>query len=324
MDYDPFVVKQPPPYPKNIFKIGEGHILEWEFPKKDKDAKTNIPEIFIKRQHSNIGNNRVFTSITEAENILNEYHTVSPNLFIFQVSRCGSTLLARALEADASNRVFLEPQAIFGLFKDGVNSENEKQIISTFRIIMRSFGLCHYRGQKNLIFKFSSPHLLHFGLIRKAFPNVPSLFLYRHPVEVIASLLNNWTPWMQRHNLQRLCNHKNESIEKMEALSHEEIALFGLESFFRVGLKNSNEFSRFLNYTELPEAIYDLHHEYFSSPFSGNLKVSLKYHSKWPGKIFKADSEDKRKSMPATLLGQIEKQLVPLFEKLENKRLSDL
>jgi len=113
---------------------------------------------------------------------------VAPTGFVFHQSRCGSTLTANLLGADPLNLVFSEsnPPAAVALH---CSHCSEAQKIEYLRAVVRGMGNSH--RHRRLFFKFQSANTPMIELYAKAFPEVPWIYIYRDPVEILASHLKD-------------------------------------------------------------------------------------------------------------------------------------
>lgn len=113
------------------------------------------------------------------------------------VSRCGSTLICQMLATQSSHVVVSEPPMLDMLL--GVNqrlshvSLNEK--IRWLRALV--FALCQApNGERHTVMKLDAWHVFEYDLFRAAFPDVPMLFVFRDPVEVAVSHIQETATYM--------------------------------------------------------------------------------------------------------------------------------
>ncbi|MEO5645793.1 MAG: sulfotransferase family protein [Bacteroidia bacterium] len=118
---------------------------------------------------------------------------VSPSAFIFHISRCGSTLLSQLLCIDERFIVLSEVPLLdqvlrlpFSGRKDAAYAEK------LFPAVLSLLGQKRNGNEEYLFVKTDSWHLMFFETIRKLFPAVPALLLYRSPAEVIRSHQKLW------------------------------------------------------------------------------------------------------------------------------------
>lgn len=119
-----------------------------------------------------------------------------PAGFVFNVARCGSTLLANMLAAPARHVVVKESGTVSVLMRrlltaadDGTRRELEALLTCTLPLFGRLAG----HGVPNRVPRlFVKPHSWATGLastIARLFPSSPSIFLYREPAGVVTSML---------------------------------------------------------------------------------------------------------------------------------------
>lgn len=109
-----------------------------------------------------------------------------PTALLFHTSRCGSTLLTRMLATLAESSVIAE-SVILDQLLNGLQTQalDEPARIALLRGFVRAHAQAARPGRCWV--KFDCHHIFHLDLIRRAFPGVPWMFLYRNPVEVIVS-----------------------------------------------------------------------------------------------------------------------------------------
>lgn len=112
-------------------------------------------------------------------------HTPQPAGFIFHLSRCGSTLAARMLAARPDSVVLSEAEPIDAFIKLAPYLGDEAA--PWLRRLVLSLGQPRRGDESKLFIKFDSWHILDLHLIERAFPDVPWLFLYRDPLEILVS-----------------------------------------------------------------------------------------------------------------------------------------
>lgn len=103
---------------------------------------------------------------------------VYPTAFIFHESRVGSTLIANMLASDELNLVYSEADVPSSLFN---YDKNVRRFRDTMLLLGRS------RTHKRLFFKFQSVKTLKMDVALQAFPDVPWIFIFRKPVQVMMS-----------------------------------------------------------------------------------------------------------------------------------------
>lgn len=99
-----------------------------------------------------------------------------PDLLVFHVSRCGSTLLTQLLGLDEQITALAEVPLFDELLALPPTHDR--------RTLLRAAAHLLRRGTDKLIIKCDSWHLLHYDFLRSCFPQTPVVFLYRNPAEV--------------------------------------------------------------------------------------------------------------------------------------------
>jgi hypothetical protein len=112
-----------------------------------------------------------------------------PTGFIYHVSRCGSTLLCNMLASVPDTIVLAEPLVTLAILGDGFvqRTENPVGIIDALRASLAAFYRPGALNEQYFFCKFFSGNIFQAQLIRRAFPQVREIFLYRDPIEVIVS-----------------------------------------------------------------------------------------------------------------------------------------
>lgn len=121
-----------------------------------------------------------------------------PRGFILHMSRCGSTLLGKVLARADGIGIINQPSVlqhgfwswITGSWQSRRNWRPESNALNLVRFRNLLNLLCRRRldNEHDIFIKFISWNSLYVDFIHAAFADVPTLFLYRDPVEVIASV----------------------------------------------------------------------------------------------------------------------------------------
>jgi len=111
---------------------------------------------------------------------------LAPTAFIFHVSRCGSTLLTQILATLPSCVALSEPPVLDDFLRRREGADAAADIVR-LRALARALGQRRDARQRHLVIKLDSWHLRDLALFRAAFPDTPMVFLYREPLQVLAS-----------------------------------------------------------------------------------------------------------------------------------------
>ncbi len=112
----------------------------------------------------------------------------TPSGFVFHGTRCGSTVVAQMLAASHEHLVLTESQPIDALLRcqlwDARATPEWRQEQLHWLIRATARATPH---RSRLFIKFDCWNVLQLPLIRAAFPAVPWIYIYRDPLEVLAS-----------------------------------------------------------------------------------------------------------------------------------------
>jgi hypothetical protein len=122
---------------------------------------------------------------------------LTPNGFIFHMSRCGSTLISNAIKVFKGVQVVAEAPPLTRLFmpcrpsgeptkghEDGGRRELGESLFSLFS--------CYRTGiPEQIVIKFASQNSICLPEIRRLWPDVPCLFVIRDPIQVMVSNLKD-------------------------------------------------------------------------------------------------------------------------------------
>lgn len=129
------------------------------------------------------------TGLDEVGAFVAEHPGLSPAGFLFHMSRCGSTLVAQMLAASSRHLVLSEPGPLDQVLRSGTvrPDVSDDERAAWLRWMVGALGQRRDGRQERLFVKLDAWSVLDLALVRRAFPDVPWLFLYRDPVEVLAS-----------------------------------------------------------------------------------------------------------------------------------------
>lgn len=244
-----------------------------------------------------------------------------PNGFIFHLSRCGSTLVSQMLAGLPQNIVLSEPPPIDAILRANARNPQttDEQKIEWLKWFVSASGQPR-NDETHYFIKFDSWSMLDLELITRAFPDVPWIFLYRNPVEVIVSHLRQSGAQMIPGAIEQLLP----GLDLMEVLQmpREEYCARVLAKICENALNNAeNRNAKFFNYTQLPEIMTTEILDHFQVSYSEQdlkkMNSVTEFDAKSPRTPFMPDSEEKRKQASETANRAAEKIVKPLYEKLE-------
>jgi len=160
-------------------------------------------------------------SVLKQENLIGD--AVAPSGFIFHMARCGSSLLAKALAHGQGNLVISEPEPLnqlLFLLTDNFPAKQigDQQRLQMLRTMILALGRTRGLDKQRYFLKFSSWNVLLATTISRLFPQVPCLFLYRNPQEVMVSIERTPTGFVQArpHRIgEALCGLEREQLDQL-------------------------------------------------------------------------------------------------------------
>ena len=167
--------------------------------------------------------------------------------------------------------------------------------------MVHALGQPRRGGERRYFLKLDCWHALDLELIRRAFPEVPWIFVYRDPVEILASILGAPAQWtvpglMPIHDLR---------FPPMDdCANHLEYAARVLARIFESALEWAGRGGGLLvNYTQLPEALLSDVAAHFGCAWDREaahaMMAATAFHAKVPQFFFQPDGEQKRRQAPA-------------------------
>jgi hypothetical protein len=127
------------------------------------------------------------TGMEDVGRFVADHPGLAPTGFIFHMSRCGSTLVAQMLAAVPEHLVLSEPGPLDAVLRAPASSAGGADQRGTWlRWMVAALG--QPRGSQRALFvKFDAWSVAELALVRRTFPDVPWIFLFRDPVAVLVS-----------------------------------------------------------------------------------------------------------------------------------------
>jgi len=276
------------------------------------------------------------TQITELDALL-QLEKISdhlqPSAFVFHSSRCGSTLVANACRALDGSIVVSEAPVIDKLvsrfFTDaGPSSGKEMLYLVLVKAAISAFGQRRLGNEKHFFVKFACTSSLQMSRLRRIFPTVPFVFLYRDPVEVMVSNLRSIPQWMRpESNPATAAAIADVELNQVDAIGPEEFCGRVLGRFFSEADSNRDSNTSLINYNRLsPELITELIRSFGIEPSvreSSTIQKVTRLYSKDPNRTqtFVSDSESKRSSASPLIIEMARKWAMPSYERLNTSKL---
>lgn len=248
-----------------------------------------------------------------------------PDGFIFHMSRCGSTLVAQMLAAVSGHITVSEPPPLDTIIQlAGRGAVPPTTIRTMIAALTRD-----RRGDAHRRFvKLDSWHSLALPMLRTLYPDVPWVFLYRDPVEVLVSQAR--MPGV--HAVPGMIPLDAFGVTPDPVVDHNDYAAWLLDLICKAALdavgQGAPGQSRGLlvNYRQLPDAMDELILPHFGitpdpSERAAMAAVSGK-NSKAPDTGFATDSAAKQREADPTLRAAADRHLAATYAALENVRQS--
>src|SRR5688572_5177066 len=203
----------------------------------------------------NLGQTERFTEFDAVLQLDQALPRVEPTGFIFHSSRCGSTLLANACRSLTNSIVLSEANAIDKLVARFITDADDvvkEAIYSVFlRAVVNTLAQHNNNAQPRVFIKFSCCSVSQLERIRRIWPRVPWVFLYRDPVETIVSNIAKPPAWLLDEDHRVLAHITGTSAAAVAEMSLEELCARSIGSFFSIAHTLANDNCMLLNYSHL-------------------------------------------------------------------------
>lgn len=271
-----------------------------------------------------------FTEFDVLLQLEKELDSVLPTGFIFHSSRCGSTLVANACRAISNSIVLSEATAIDKLIARLITDTDNAVKESLYSVFLR--GVVHALAQRrtgseqHLFIKFACCSFAQLERIKRIWPNVPWLFLYRDPVETIVSNLKDVPPWLIDDDRRVLASITGSSPAAVAGMSIEELCARTIGSLYATAYNLANDNSMLLNYQQLSVPVIASVLKFFNVSVSTEelqtiARTTEVYSKEVSGtRAFVADRDAKQKHASALVRELSERWASEPYRLLEQKR----
>jgi hypothetical protein len=253
--------------------------------------------------------------------------SLRPKGFIFHMSRCGSTLLSNMIGALPRHLVVAEPMALSLVLAVPDESFDVVSRRELLRQVICALGQPHDPEQEHYVIKLTSSNVLLLPLFREIYPEVPWVFLYRNPAEVIVSNLLSPTGWLNGRG-------KNDRVQRALALdttsahrmSPAEYCARALGSFGWTALEHAGANSLLIHYEQISAAALRRVLELFRLDASDAevelMAGSLRFYSKASRqRSFRDDREAKRRLAEGEVRNMAERWAMDSYDEMERCRM---
>ena len=265
------------------------------------------------------------TPLEKLGEMASEQPGLRPTGFIFHMSRCGSTLLSQMLAALPENIVLSEAGPIDDILRAHFRNPGvtEEQRVKWLQWLVAVLAWRRHPAERNVFIKFDCWHVMYLPLIQRAFPGVPWIFLYREPIEVMASAQKQLGGQMIPGVLAPgLFGWDPATVAGMTLYEYAARVLAKLcES--ALARAQAGE-GKLVNYRQLPASIWPALMEYWKVKFSAeettHMLDAARLDAKNPVLPFEADSQAKRDSATAETRALTQQWLDGVYHRLEAQR----
>ena len=240
--------------------------------------------------------------------------------FVHHMSRCGSTLVCRLLDCLTGGVALCEPSLVNSVL--WANRDEQKRI-ELLKICIPAMIRPEHRREFGFI-KTTSSCILSHKLLYEAFPETPSMFVYRHPLEVLVSLYR--APSGPLWGKLREAGFEGERDEVPVAF-FVQTATALIRDLLLAGFEAKKNGTLLVDYPEiLPRMFSGEIPQFFGCTLDEasikRMQHVAKYNSNYTRKQFDSDVSDKRteaESIPF-LVEEARKEAIPLYEAIKSKK----
>jgi hypothetical protein len=254
---------------------------------------------------------------------------VEPAGFIFHSSRCGSTLLANACRSLNDSIVLSEPNAIDKLvarfITDAGDNVRESLYSAFLRAVVNALAQHQSETKQRVFIKFSCCSVSQLERIRRIWPRVPWVFLYRDPIETIVSNVSNPPTWLRDEDHRILAHITGTSPAEVAEMSLEELCARSIGSFFSTARTFADDNSLLINYNQLSFPVICNALQFFGASLTAAELDAISSRSSFYSKAahdrpFVSDSETKRQNASDLVREVAERWATQPYSLLEQER----
>jgi len=263
------------------------------------------------------------------------FDSVPPTGFIFHSSRCGSTLLANACRAITGAVVLSEANALDKLvarfITDAPEGSVKESLYSVFlRGTMHALGQRRLGNERHLFVKFAACSFSQIDRIRRIWPRVPWVFLYRDPIETVVSNLADVPSWLLDPDRRILASIIGVAPDDVSEMKLEEVCARTIGSLYSLAERVANDNCLLLNYNQFSLPLISSMLRFFNvNPTTEEMKTIERVSGLYSKEVsarrpFVADAELKQRTASGLIREMAEKWASRPYHQLEQKRLEQL
>ena len=242
-----------------------------------------------------------------------------PSGFIFHMSRCGSTLVAQLLAALTDTLVISEAPPIDAVLRAHLHAPvSEERRMTWLRAMLGALGRASGGGGRYFV-KFDAWSTMELPLIRRAFPDVPWIFVHREPEEVMVSHVRMRGSHMVPGVIEREVFGWAGGAPPMSLDEYGAAVLARICEAARAALDAGGP-GRAVDYRDLPQALWTDLAEFFRLALTpeevARMAAAAGMHAKDPSRAFRPDGREKRLEASAALRRIVTDPLRPAYDRL--------
>jgi hypothetical protein len=241
--------------------------------------------------------------------------------FIFHMSRCGSTLLCQSLAALERNIVLSEAPAVDSILRAHLRDPaiTHARRAVWLRSLLSALGRKRHPAEEGVFVKLDCWNIAELPVIRETFPDVPWIFLYRDPVEVLVSQMRQRALWAVPGALPQ-------SVLGLDSASmpHDEYCARMLGRICQIALDHFRQYTRGIpvNYNELPDFCFSEMLDHFHLDLREDelhqMRQATARNSKSPGQAFEPDQQAKQNAATDRIRELAHRWIEPFYAQLES------
>jgi hypothetical protein len=243
-----------------------------------------------------------------------------PDLLVFHLSRCGSTLVPQAFGALPDALAISEA----GPIDEAVRADRfDPRADDSWKVrVLRAFASRYGRfaaPDAPFVIKLDAWHTLALPLFAQTFPDVPRIFVYRDPIEILVSHERRFAWMTAALNAPSLLGIGMAEAMAMDRHEYRAQLLARIASAF---LEHAQPGDLLVNYEELPEALWDRIAPAAGVPASAEpaLRAAAERDAKAPDRAFVPDSESKRREAGDAIRAACARWTQESYRELERRR----
>jgi hypothetical protein len=245
--------------------------------------------------------------------------SVPPAGFVYHLSRCGSTLVSQMLAASPRNLVLSEPPPVDAVLQAKLRGLPDEARADWLRLVLGALGRPR-DVEKRLFVKLDVWHVIDLPFVVSVFPEVPWIFVFRDPVEILVSHLSRATgPQMIPGVLPpELLGLGYESLQEID------LTEYAARVLGRVASEAADQVSTgrglLVDYRELPGAVTDAVATHFGLELDDHeiaaMRAAGARDAKNPALPFEPDSQERRESASPEVVDAADRWARPAYNRL--------